>query len=41
MLALSTKRGVKMAGFWSSSICVFIDRDKLEVNKTQEKNEAS
>ena len=34
MYILLTKREVKMAGYWPSSLfCVFMDRDEVEVHK--------
>ena len=36
MYILLTNHKVKMAGYWPSSICVFMDRDEVEVHiKTQ------
>ena len=40
--ALLTKGEVKMAGYWPRSfICVFMDRDEVEVHKNAKKNEAN
>ena len=39
--ALLTKREVKMAGYWPSFFCVFMDRDEVEVHKNAKKNEAN
>ena len=33
MYILLTKREAKMAGYWPSLFCVFIDRDEVEVHK--------
>ena len=39
---LLTKREVTMAGYWPTSfICMFMDRDEVEVNKLVKKNEAN
>ena len=39
---LLTKREVKMAGYWPTSfICMFMDRDEVEVTKLAKKNEAN
>lgn len=41
--ALLINREVKIARYWPSllDLCIFIDRDKVEVNKKAKKNEAN
>ena len=37
MYGLLTKCEVKMAGYWPSSFCVFMDQDGVEVHKLAKK----
>jgi len=40
--ALLAKRVVKMAGYWPSVFCVFMDRDEVEAHKhAKKKNEVN